>query len=115
MRGLVPLAARRAPPALPAPPPAPRAPRVLADSQATAADVRRFLHVPADRLDVVPLGLGVTSGGTPEPEAVLRDRHRLGGRRVALSVSAKRPHKNLLRLIEALAAMPVGQRPVLVI
>ena len=46
MRVLVPLAARRSH-------------RVIVDSQAHRADVRRHLHVPADRLDVVPLGIGV--------------------------------------------------------
>ena len=102
MRVLVPLAARRSH-------------RVIAISQATAADVRRYLHVPDERLDVVPNGLGITPAGAPEPEDVLRERHALGDRRVVLSVSAKRPHKNLLALIEALAAIPVEQRPLLVI
>ena len=102
MRVLVPLAARRSD-------------RVIADSQATAADVRRYLRVPGDRLDVVPLGIGVTAQDPPEPEASLRARHALGDRPVVLSVSAKRPHKNLLRLVEALAAIPAPQRPVLVI
>jgi glycosyltransferase involved in cell wall biosynthesis len=102
MRVLVPLAARRSH-------------RVIVDSRATAADVRRYLHVPDARLDVVPLGLGATATAAPESEATLRERHRLGERRVALSVSAKRPHKNLLRLIEALAAIPAGERPLLVI
>ena len=104
MRVLVPLAARRSD-------------RVVAISHSTAADVRRYLHVPADRLDVIPSGLGISpdAAGTPEPVARLRERHRLGDRRVVLSVSAKRPHKNLARLFEALAAIPAGTRPVLVV
>jgi glycosyltransferase involved in cell wall biosynthesis len=102
MRVLVPLAARRSH-------------RVIAISQATAADVRRYLHVPEERLDVVPNGLGVTPSAAPEREAVLRSRYRLGDRRVLLSVSAKRPHKNLVRLIEALAAIDAERRPVLLI
>lgn len=104
MRVLVPLAARTAD-------------RVIAISQATAADVRRYLHVAADRLDVIPSGLGVSpdAAATPEPQARLRERYGLGGRRVALSVSAKRPHKNLARLFEALAAIAPEQRPILVV
>jgi glycosyltransferase involved in cell wall biosynthesis len=102
MRVLVPLAARTAD-------------RVIADSHATAADIRRYLGVPDERLDVVPLGVGTSPAGAPEPEAVLRERHGLGGRTVVLSVSAKRPHKNLVRLFEALAAIPRERRPALVV
>jgi glycosyltransferase involved in cell wall biosynthesis len=102
MRILVPLAARRSH-------------RVIVDSQDTGADVRRYLKVPADRVDVVPLGVGVTRGGEPTPAAQLRARHVLGERPVVLSVSAKRPHKNLERLFEALAAIPPERRPVLVV
>jgi glycosyltransferase involved in cell wall biosynthesis len=92
-----------------------RAHRVICDSQSTRADVRRYLHVPDRKLDVVPLGVGTTITGDPEPAAVLRERHALGARRVALSVSAKRPHKNLARLFEALAAIAPARRPVLVV
>ncbi len=102
MRVLVPLAARRSH-------------RVIVDSRSTAADVRRFLRVPEERLDVVALGLGASPSHTPEPEAELRERHRLGARQVALSVSAKRPHKNLMRLLEALAAIVPERRPLLVV
>ena len=92
-----------------------RSHRVIAISQATAADIRRYLHVPASRIDVIPQGVGATPSGEPEREDVLRERHALGARQVALSVSAKRPHKNLVRLLEALAAIPPERRPVLVI
>jgi len=92
-----------------------RAHRVICDSQSTRADVRRYLHVPDSKLDVVPLGVGATIAADPEPAAVVRERHALGDRRVALSVSAKRPHKNLMRLLEALAAIPAERRPVLVV
>ena len=102
MRVLIPLAAHRSH-------------RVIVDSQSTRADVRRFLHVPERKLDVVALGVGATAAGAAEPEAALRARHALGTRPVALSVSAKRPHKNLERLLEALAAIAPERRPVLVI
>jgi glycosyltransferase involved in cell wall biosynthesis len=92
-----------------------RSHRVIVDSQSTRADVRRFLHVPERKLDVVPLGIGTTTAGVAEAADVLRERHALGARRVALSVSAKRPHKNLMRLLEALAAIAAERRPVLVV
>ena len=92
-----------------------RSHRVIVDSQSTRADVTRYLHVPERKIDVVALGVGTTTAGTPEAQDVLRERHALGARRVALSVSAKRPHKNLMRLLEALAAIPLERRPVLVV
>jgi len=102
MRVLIPLAAHRSH-------------RVIVDSQSTRGDVRRHLRVPEHKLDVVPLGVGTTTAAEPEPAAVLRERHALGDRQVLLSVSAKRPHKNLARLLEAFAAIPGERRPVLVI
>ncbi len=102
MRALIPTAAHRSH-------------RVIVDSQSTHDDVRRFLHVPERKLDVVPLGVGTTFAGVPEPAASLRERYDLGARPVLLSVSAKRPHKNLARLLEALAAIDAARRPVLVI
>jgi glycosyltransferase involved in cell wall biosynthesis len=92
-----------------------RSHRVIVDSQSTRADVRRFLHVPDRKLDVVMLGVGTTPGAEPEPESVLRERHALGGRPVVLSVSAKRPHKNIGLLLQAVAAIDRERRPVLVI
>ncbi|MBX5441077.1 MAG: glycosyltransferase family 4 protein, partial [Solirubrobacteraceae bacterium] len=44
-----------------------------------------------------------------------RERFDLGDRPIALSVSARRPHKNLPRLLEALALIPAERRPVLVV
>ncbi|HVL30838.1 MAG TPA: glycosyltransferase family 1 protein [Solirubrobacteraceae bacterium] len=102
MRVLVPLAAHRSH-------------RVVVDSQSTRADVRRHLHVPERKLDVVPLGVGTTAASDAEPPAALRERHRLDARPIVLSVSAKRPHKNLMRLLEALAAIARERRPVLVV
>ena len=102
MRVLVPLAAHRSH-------------RIIAISHSTAADIRRYLHVKASRIDVIAQGVGTTTAGEPETAGVLRERHALGARRVALSVSAKRPHKNLMRLLEAVAAIPADRRPVLVV
>ena len=91
-----------------------RSDRLMAGSQATADDLVRELKVPRAKIDVVPLGVGTTARATPVPAAELRARHGLGGRPLVLTVAAKRPHKNLPRLLEALALIPAERRPLLV-
>jgi glycosyltransferase involved in cell wall biosynthesis len=102
MRLLVPLAVRRSH-------------RVIVDSQSTAEDLVELLHTPRERIDVVPLGLGSVRRGQPAPDHTVRERLELGQRRVVLSLSAKRPHKNLPALIDALALIPAERRPLLVL
>ena len=102
MRMLVPLAVRRSH-------------RVIVDSQSTADDLVELLRTSRERIDVVPLGLGSVRRGEPAAEQVVRERLRLERRRVALSLSAKRPHKNLSALIDALALIEVERRPLLVL
>jgi glycosyltransferase involved in cell wall biosynthesis len=102
MRGLVRLAAERSD-------------RVIAVSTSTRDDIVQFLGTDPERIDVVPHGLGATPAGEPTSEQELRRRHRLDRRKVVLSVSAKRPHKNLVALLDALAAIPADTRPVLVL
>lgn len=91
-----------------------RSHRLMADSGATAEDLVRELKVSRDKIDVVPLGVGTTARATPVSAAELRARHGLGERPVVLTVAAKRPHKNLPRLLEALALIPAERRPLLV-
>lgn len=79
-----------------------RADRVIALSQSGAEDIVSHLHVPIERIDVVPLGPGVETQDAPTPEIVLRERYRLGQGRIVLAVSAKKVHKNLARLVEAM-------------
>lgn len=102
MRVLVPLAARRSD-------------RVIAISQSTRADIVQLLGTPAAKIDVVPQGFGLSASEAFTPERELRDRLGLGERRVLLSLSAKRPHKNLLALIDAVARIPAERRPLLVL
>lgn len=102
MRVLVPQAARRSD-------------RVIADSQSTREDLIELLGIQPERIDVVPLGLGSVRREAPLPERETRARFDLGARRVVLSLSAKRPHKNLLALIDALGRIPSEERPVLVL
>jgi glycosyltransferase involved in cell wall biosynthesis len=84
------------------PPVARRADRVLALSEAGAEHVVEYLHVPRERIDVVPLAAGTSDRVTPTPPQELRARLGLGDGPVILTVSAKKANKNLVRLIRAL-------------
>jgi glycosyltransferase involved in cell wall biosynthesis len=76
--------------------------RVLTFSEASRQDLLSHIGLQHDRVDVVPLGPGAQpSEAVPEPE--LRRRHDLGASPVILCVSAKKPHKNLIRLVRAFA------------
>lgn len=101
MRVLVPLAARRSN-------------RVIADSESTRSDLIELLGLPRERIDVVPLGLGRVRRAQPAPKQEVRARFDLGDQPVLLSLSAKRPHKNLLALIDALSLVPAERRPLVV-
>ena len=100
MRVLVPLAARSAD-------------RVIAISHAAAAEIAAELDVPPERIDVTYLGGRPPGPATSEGE--LRQRLSLGAAPVVLSVSARRPHKNLPRLIEAFASINSDPAPLLVL
>jgi glycosyltransferase involved in cell wall biosynthesis len=102
MRVLVPLAARRSD-------------RVIVDSENTRRDLLRFVRIDARRVDVVPLGLGARQRATPMPGAELRARLEAGERPIVLTVSAKLAHKNLARLLAALATLPAPERPLLIL
>ena len=102
MRMLVPWAARRSH-------------RVIADSESTRRDLITLLGLGHDRIDVAPLGLGSVRREQPAAESEVRASFDLGERRVLLSLSAKRPHKNLLALIDALALIPSERRPLVVV
>jgi glycosyltransferase involved in cell wall biosynthesis len=101
MEVLVPLAAKRSA-------------RILTLSEAAKGDIVRFLSVPADRVDVAYLGPGLAPV-EPVAESELRSGLDLGERRIVLSVSAKRPHKNLERLFEAFARVRSDPTAVLVV
>jgi glycosyltransferase involved in cell wall biosynthesis len=102
MKMLVPSAARRAD-------------RIIADSQSTQRDLIDLLDLGAERIDVIPLGIGHPQTDPPLSEPETRERFSLASRRVLLSLSAKRPHKNLMALIDALARIDAEGRPLLVL
>jgi glycosyltransferase involved in cell wall biosynthesis len=102
MRLLVPLAARRSH-------------RIIVPSRATRNDLVRLLKVPVGKIEVVPNGLGTPPARLSLDEGELRRRYDMGARPFVLTVSAKRGHKNLICLLEALALIPIERRPILVL
>lgn len=101
MRVLVPLAARTSH-------------RVIAISETTATDIREHLG-PRSPVDVIPQGVRAITSPPKISEAEVRRRFDLSDRAVLLTFSAKRRHKNLLRLLEAVALLPENTRPILVL
>jgi glycosyltransferase involved in cell wall biosynthesis len=85
---LVPLAARRSP-------------LILTDSQASRQDIIELLGVKPACIAVAPLGGGLAEPDEPLTAAELRERLDLGKAPIVLTVAAKRPHKNLERLLDA--------------
>lgn len=87
---LVPLAARRSR-------------LVLTDSDASKRDLVELLGLQPERIAVTPLGPGLLMPETPVPEDEVRRCLELGDGPIVLTVAARRPHKNLGRLLEAFA------------
>ncbi len=101
MRILVPLAARSAD-------------RIMTPSEAAKRDVVEGLGVPADRVEAIHSAGGLPPGRATSEEE-LRRRYSLGEAPLVLSVSARRPHKNLVRLLEAFARVRHEPLPLLVL
>ena len=92
-----------------------RSHRIIAISESTRRDLVEHLGVPRGKVDVVPQGAAPAPAGAATGERELRARLGLGDRPVLLSPSAKRPHKNVARLLDALAGIPAERRPLLVV
>jgi glycosyltransferase involved in cell wall biosynthesis len=102
MRVLVPAAARRSR-------------RVIVPSRATADEVALELGVKRDRIDVIPEAPGYPPRAPVRSREEVRAELGAGERPLLLTVSAKRPHKNLARLLGALGALDADRRPLLVL
>jgi glycosyltransferase involved in cell wall biosynthesis len=102
LRALIPLAARRSH-------------RIIAPSNSTRRDLVALLKVPSHKIDIVPNGIGLPPAQQWLSEQEVRRRHQLGARPFALTVSLKRPNKNLERLLDAIALIPKERRPLLVL
>lgn len=92
------------------PPVARRADRIIAISHAGAEHVERYLHVAPERIDVTLLGHGQGERVAPLPDVELRRRFSLGEGPIVLTVGTKKPHKNLLRLVQAMPAVLESRR-----
>ena len=85
------------------PPVARRADRVIAIAGAGADDIVEHLGVARERIDVVQPGFGTGTRAPATSPADLRARLGLGDGPLVLTVSQKRVHKNLMRLVRAMA------------
>jgi glycosyltransferase involved in cell wall biosynthesis len=92
-----------------------RSQRVIAVSESTGHDLQERLHVAPAKIDVIPNGVLPAPAGPPADVAAVRARYDLGDREVLLAASAKRPHKNLPRLLDAVASLAPPRRPLLVL
>jgi glycosyltransferase involved in cell wall biosynthesis len=92
-----------------------RSDRLIVPSLSTRSDVIRLTGAPAEAIDVVPNGVTVPPRASTGATIDVRSRFYLGDRPIVLSLSAMRPHKNLSRLLDALALIPHERRPVLVL
>jgi glycosyltransferase involved in cell wall biosynthesis len=102
LRALIPLAARRSD-------------RIIAPSNTTRRDLVRLLKLPEEKIDVIPNGIGLPPAARWVSEEDVRRRYDFGSRPLLLTVSLKRPNKNLLGLLDALALIPGERRPLLVL
>jgi glycosyltransferase involved in cell wall biosynthesis len=88
--------------------------RVITGSAHSRATVIAHLGVAPGRIDVVPHG-GGRPPGPATPERELRAKLGLGDAPFILCFSARRPHKNLSRLVAAVARMRAQPAPTLVL
>lgn len=89
--------------------------RVIVDAESTRADLVRQLGTPVSKVDVAPLGVSVPGDVSATSPGELRTKLDLDARPLVFSLSAKRPHKNLPRLLRALAALAPAEQPSLVL
>jgi glycosyltransferase involved in cell wall biosynthesis len=91
-----------------------RSHRIIANSTATAGDIVRYLGVKPSKIDTVLLGINLESLVEPTSDDELRRRYQMADSPIVLCVAAKRPAKNLSRLIGAHARLR-SPRPLLVL
>lgn len=87
--------------------------RVLTLSEASKDAIVEHLGVERERIEVVPLAARTPGPATPADE--LRTRLELSDAPLILATSARRGHKNLSRLLEALARVEHQPAPTLVL
>jgi glycosyltransferase involved in cell wall biosynthesis len=83
--------------------------RVIAISHAAKEDIAQTIGLDLDKIDVTPLGVSLENGAPALPAEVMRERLGLGPGPIALCVAQKRVHKNLERLVRAVAASTLSE------
>ena len=83
-----------------------RARRILTVSQASKDDIQQYLHVPANKIDVIHNGLDARFLAPPDDELLTRVRQRFQlTAPFVLYTGNIKPHKNVDRLIDAFARL----------
>lgn len=82
-----------------------RSTRVIAISEATKRDLIETYSIDAGKIDVVHLGAGFREPAHPTPADELRERFELSQRPIVLTIAAALVHKNIDRVLEAVAAL----------
>lgn len=83
-----------------------RAKKVVTLSEASAEEIVKYTGIDRAKIEVVPIA--ARTPGPPTPEAELRSELGLGDAPFLLATSARRGHKNLGRLLEAIAKLKQG-------
>ena len=84
--------------------------RILTVSEASKRDILHFFNVPPDKIVVVYNGIDERFWIQPSPEEIARVRERFQlDHGFVLYAGTIKPHKNLVRLIEAFAALRKGE------
>lgn len=89
--------------------------RIITDTESAKRDFVSVLNFDPAKVDVVYMGHGQSVGERVTDEGELRKKLHLGAGPIVLFVSGKRPHKNLLRLIDAFHKLEHDPEPVLVL
>ena len=79
--------------------------RVIAISESAKRDLVERINLDPAKIDVTHLGIRVQEHPSPTPAADLRERFDLGDGPLVLCVAQKREHKNLARLVRAVASL----------
>lgn len=90
-----------------------RAKKVVTLSEASAKEIVKHTGIDRTKIEVVPIA--ARTPGVPTPEAELRAELGLGDAPFILATSARRGHKNLARLLEAVAKLGHAPLPSLVL
>ncbi len=85
-----------------------RADHILADSQATKADLIELYRTPAEKITVLYSGVDEVFRPVTDPAtlAAARARYGLGDAPFIFAISTLQPRKNFVRLIQAFARLP---------